>query len=72
MESKSIIVFYLKFLADNKIIMESIIVFIDDAHTAIGRWYLQYLQQMPFGTAKIIRFPTPSIVMINFGSFIRL
>ena len=57
MESKSIIVFYLQFFADVEIIMESIIVFIDDAHATIGWGNFQHIQQMPLGTAKIVGFP---------------
>ena len=52
-----VIVLDLQLFADIEIIVESIIVFIDDAHATISR----------FPRRKY-----PSIVMINFGSFIVL
>ena len=56
MESKSIIVFDLKFIADVEIIVEAIVVLIDYSHATIGRWNLQNLQQMPFRFAIVIGF----------------
>ena len=53
-ESKSIIVVDLKFIADVEIIVKAIVVLIDYSHAAIGRWNLQGFQQMPFGTAKVV------------------
>ena len=57
MVSKSVIVFDLKFFADIKIIVETVIVLIDDSHATISRWNLQHLQQMPLGPSKVVGFP---------------
>ena len=51
MESKSIIVLNIQFLADVEIIVESVIVLVDDTHASIGRRNLQDFEQMPFGTS---------------------
>ena len=66
MESKSIIVFYLQFFTDIEIVVKSIIVLIDDAHAAIGRRNFQPIQQMPFGTAKVMDFPTKTTKIMPF------
>ena len=65
MESKSVIVFYLQFLTDIEIIVESVIVLIDDSHSSIGRRNFQYIQQMPLGAAKVIGFPVKDDTIRN-------
>ena len=37
--------------------MKAVIIFIDNTHAPIGRWYFQNLQQMPLGTAEVVGFP---------------
>ena len=48
------VILNLQFFTDTEIIVESVIIDIHQAHSPVGRWHFQGVEQMPFGTAKIV------------------
>ena len=53
----AIIILYFQFFTDIKIIVKTVIIFVDYTQSSIGRRNLQRFQQMPLWTAKVVGLP---------------